>query len=196
MNGTRTDTYPGQYIKNNQQKQTHIRVLYYLTIKWPELHQTPIDWELTIQISKTGINRVNRLDATHKKQHAFRFKCLHKKIPTRTRLNDQQPSKHPTRLCPRCKTQEEDYNHLWTCIKTEDKFELLKNTTIQNVQHNYQIGYMWKNLNTSHDLDNSLALIERFGLTGHDFLTSPEAKGILTKETKDRFSQYQSRIPL
>jgi hypothetical protein len=113
----RVEQYPGTWIKQNHQRQTHQRSLTCLQNKvWPEIHDTDdveVDWDTTIKLTKTGLRRLNRLDTTKHKQQAFRIKNLHKKLPTHVAcyMHSNQTNTHFWRA-PRCRIYEKVPDHL------------------------------------------------------------------------------------
>jgi hypothetical protein len=134
-----------------------------------DLINETIDYKQTKLLTKNTKGKKNFLDASNINQLKFRSELIHKTLPTMDRMVEQK--KATSDICFMCKTEIEDYDHIWECQYNRNQIPL-------TVEHLKEL--LGKELNKCEQTQKMVNYIEN-----DNFIKSKMAKGIITdKETK------------
>jgi hypothetical protein len=143
---------------------------------------TTINADLTILLSKTGMKKRNNLDASSTTEQAFRTKIINQQLPTLD-LRKNTYKHDITDMCPRC-DKKETFDHIWECKDTRRQFTQLMTVTETNLKNGKNQSTDWRKLQLDPYTIKTIKKI--LNMTDIEFITSPEAKGIIRTTIVDR----------
>jgi ribonuclease HI len=178
-NNQPVEQYARSYLKQKYQDAQDRESVQRLRRRWEGDLGSPIDIQLTVKLSKTGMTRENRMDATSTYEHAFRTKILNKSLPTLDMRRNKY--KHNiTDTCPRC-DEKETYQHVWECRDTLRGFAevMAKMDTLLETGKNDSVD--WNKLKIDSELIETMK--RTLQMARPAFLKTSEAKGIIRETT-------------
>jgi len=215
----RTDTYPRSFLKNKFAVSLRETNIDRLNRKWGEeapdlnndeerdnsarksaieLDLAP-DYELTTKALNSVLDRTNHLDSTNQKVHTFRINLLNRDTLYTLDLLISQCKfwVRKGNTCVNCDTELDNYDHIWECKKLHDQFDDLRTRTLELVNEAMEQRCAKNKTTFTDDLKDRLAnstdtffLFEHTrGYNANRFLSSPEAKGVITPQTCRNFHE-------
>jgi ribonuclease HI len=168
-----------------------------------ELDLAP-DYDLTTTALNSVLGRVNHFDSSNQQVHSFRLNLINRDTLYTLDLLIEQ-CKYWVRkgnTCVHCKEELETYEHIWECKFLQDHFDQFKERTHELLQEQMKTRCSKNKTPLTDTLQDMIASsTDKFfffdqGQRENElrrFLSSPEAKGIITPQS---FRNFNERINL
>jgi hypothetical protein len=141
------EEYPAQYLNKKFQNDMQDK----LDTVLRQLHPD-IDPDVTLLLSNKGLDKSNELDAQPTNEMSFRIKNITQNLPTLDKLQKVY-KKELDNICPRCNTEIEDQNHIWSCKNSMDQLQQLSgNCSKKAPSHMTEKNYAFSTSNQQYQI--------------------------------------------
>ena len=179
-NHVMADSYPTYLIKKEYQRTLKEDNHNIIIKKWSHLN-TPIETDISIQLTRMPFTDSQFLNATHIRELKFRVKLIFRQSATMATLHKRTIVASPK--CPRCLLSAETQDHLFRCYKVQDEFDEMM--TKFNDLHKTRAEKRNISLNPAHqEIMNLLQFNNK-----STFMLTAQSQGIITTSLLQQYFQ-------
>jgi hypothetical protein len=194
----RLDSYPRTLISRRIQDDLKIANTKRLERRWVPEYSLP-EYISTTTALTLALDRDDHLDCSNFQVHSFRIGCINKNLQTLDKLETYNFWNRTHSNCVMCtKNKIEDQSHIFECQHVKDNMADLNVNTANYARQELQKRCSKKNVPYYPELEEALMSVKNtfFQETTDIFLSSAEARGLISQEIKDLAAESIENISL